>query len=46
MEGYKVLTVDIDPQGNTTSGLGLDKYNLDVSIYDVLTSERVLKKVQ
>lgn len=25
MEGYRVLTIDIDPQGNTTSGLGLDK---------------------
>ena len=44
MEGYKVLTVDIDPQGNTTSGLGLDKYNLDVSIYDVLTSEASVKE--
>ncbi len=39
MEGYKVLTIDIDPQGNTTSGLGLDKYNLEMSIYDVLTSD-------
>ncbi len=44
MEGYKVLTVDIDPQGNTTSGLGLDKYNLDVSIYDVLTSEASVRE--
>lgn len=39
MEGYKVLTLDIDPQGNTTSGLGLDKRNLQLSMYDVLTSE-------
>ena len=38
MEGYKVLTIDIDPQGNTTSGLGLDKRNLEVSMYDVLTN--------
>jgi len=44
MEGYKVLTIDIDPQGNTTSGLGLDKYNLDMSIYDVLTSEATVKE--
>lgn len=44
MEGYKVLTIDIDPQGNTTSGLGLDKRNLDVSIYDVLTSDTTLKQ--
>ena len=39
MEGYKVLTIDIDPQGNTTSGLGLDKKNLELSIYDVLISD-------
>lgn len=44
MEGYKVLTIDIDPQGNTTSGLGLDKRNLDTSIYDVLTSDTTLKQ--
>ena len=39
MEGYRVLTIDIDPQGNTTSGLGVDKNNLDTSIYDVLVSD-------
>ena len=44
MEGYKVLTIDIDPQGNTTSGLGLDKRNLDISIYDVLTSDTTLRQ--
>ena len=41
MEGYKVLTLDIDPQGNTTSGLGLDKRELKLSMYDVLTSDEV-----
>ncbi|NLK94944.1 MAG: ParA family protein [Clostridiales bacterium] len=45
MEGYKVLTIDIDPQGNTTSGLGLDKRNLEVSMYDVLTSDVKLNDV-
>ena len=45
MEGYKVLTIDIDPQGNTTSGLGLDKRNLELSMYDVLTSDTPLKDV-
>jgi chromosome partitioning protein len=44
MEGYKVLTIDIDPQGNTTSGLGLDKNNLDLSIYDVLISDATMKE--
>lgn len=45
MEGYKVLTIDIDPQGNTTSGLGIDKGNLEFSMYDVLTSNISLKEV-
>ena len=45
MEGYKVLTIDIDPQGNTTSGLGLDKKNLELSMYDVLTSDVSIKDV-
>jgi len=31
-----VLVIDIDPQGNTTSGLGIEKKDLEVSIYDVL----------
>lgn len=43
MEGYKVLTIDIDPQGNTTSGLGLDKNNLESSIYDVLISDTTMQ---
>lgn len=34
--GRKVLTVDIDPQGNTTSGLGIDKNKLEYSMYDVI----------
>ena len=34
--GKKTLLVDIDPQGNATSGLGIDKKTLEASIYDVL----------
>lgn len=45
VQGYKVLNIDIDPQGNTTSGLGFDKKNIDVSIYDVLTSELSIEEV-
>ncbi len=45
MAGYKVLTIDIDPQGNTTSGLGLDKRNLGASMYDVITSDVSLGEV-
>ncbi|WP_066505174.1 ParA family protein [Abyssisolibacter fermentans] len=32
----KVLVVDIDPQGNTTSGLGVDKNEVEYSLYDCL----------
>ncbi|MBU5486394.1 AAA family ATPase [Clostridium sp. MSJ-11] len=45
MEGYKVLSIDIDPQGNTTSGLGFDKRKLENSVYDLLTSDRSIKDV-
>lgn len=45
MLGYKVLAIDIDPQGNTTSGLGIDKKKLDKSIYDVMTSDVSLKEI-
>ena len=45
LEGYKVLTIDIDPQGNTTSGLGLDKKNLELSVYDVIIGNSSLKDV-
>ncbi len=34
--GKSVLIVDFDPQGNATSGLGIDKNSLESSIYDVL----------
>lgn len=34
--GKKVLLVDLDPQGNATSGLGVDKYANEQSLYDVL----------
>lgn len=39
MKGKKVLVLDIDPQGNTTSGLGISKKNSDYSTYDVLVEE-------
>lgn len=34
---FKVLCVDIDPQGNTTTGFGIKKKNIDKSSYDVFT---------
>jgi chromosome partitioning protein len=35
----KVLFVDIDPQGNATSGFGVDKHGLERSVYDVMLGE-------
>ena len=35
----RILLVDIDPQGNSTSGLGVEKKELNVLIYDILTSD-------
>ena len=35
-EGYKVLLIDADPQGNATSGLGVQRRRLKVCIYDLL----------
>ncbi len=35
----KVLMLDLDPQGNATSGLGFDKNHLDYTIYDALINE-------
>ncbi len=37
--GKKVLVIDIDPQGNTTSGLGVDKNELDNTIYELILGE-------
>lgn len=38
-KGKKVLVVDTDPQGNTTSGYGIDKNNLDNTIYELVLGE-------
>lgn len=37
--GKKVLAVDMDPQGNLTSGFGIDKNTLELSIYDAMCGE-------
>jgi chromosome partitioning protein len=36
----RVMVVDLDPQGNTTSGLGIDKQAVDLTLYDVLMNAR------
>ena len=37
--GKKVLTIDMDPQGNTTSGLGVDKESVENTVYELMLSE-------
>ena len=38
-KGKKVLVVDIDPQGNTTSGYGIEKNDLDNTIYELMLGD-------
>lgn len=39
VKGKKVLVIDTDPQGNTTSGFGIDKNDLDNTIYELILGE-------
>ncbi|MBI2320827.1 MAG: ParA family protein [Chloroflexi bacterium] len=43
--GRRVLLVDVDPQANATSALGVDKARVPLSVYDVLLGERPLQAV-
>lgn len=43
--GKKVLLIDMDPQGNASSGLGIDKDNLELCIYDVLINGMTINDV-
>src|ERR1051326_3846426 len=43
--GVKTLLVDMDPQANVTSGLGVQKANLQSSVYAVLIGDRPLKEI-
>ena len=44
-KGKKVLAVDMDPQGNLTSGLGVDKDSVEKSIYELIIGEVDIKEV-
>lgn len=43
--GKKVLLIDVDPQGNTTSGIGIDKGDVESCIYNILVEDKNPKEV-
>lgn len=43
--GKKTLLVDLDPQGNSTTGVGVDKGGLESSIYELLVDRTKIKKI-
>lgn len=40
IRGQRVLCIDMDPQGNTTSGFGIRKKSVSVTVYDILMGKR------
>ncbi len=44
--GQRVLVVDLDPQGNATTGSGIDKRKLDSSVYDVLLGSATIAEAR
>jgi len=44
-KGQRVLLIDMDPQGNATSGLGIDNRKVENSIYDILISAEKMENV-
>ena len=43
-KGKRVLTIDLDPQGNTTSGLGIDKFEQENTIYELMLGDCTVKE--
>ncbi len=41
--GFRVLVIDLDPQGNATTGLGIDARNFELSMYDVMMRDASLE---
>jgi len=41
--GYRVLVIDLDPQGNATTGLGVEARNFEFSMYDVIMRDQPLE---
>ena len=44
--GEKVLIIDLDPQGNASTGLGINKDDRKFSTYDILTSEQTIINIK
>lgn len=44
-QGERILLVDLDPQGNTTSGLGIDRAGIEASTYEILVDELAVEDV-
>ena len=42
--GQKVLVIDMDPQGNTTSGFGFDKNNIENTVYELIIGDSTLEE--
>ncbi len=42
--GKKILTIDLDPQGNTTSGLGVEKEGLENTVYELMIGECTIRE--
>ncbi len=43
-QGKHVLTIDMDPQGNTTSGLGVEKNSLEKTVYELILEECTIEE--
>ena len=44
-QGFRTLIVDFDPQGNATSGLGIEKNKLEFTMADVISGEKQLRDI-
>ena len=45
LSGQRTLVLDLDPQGNATSGFGIDRASLSTTIYDALLGDAALPEV-
>ena len=43
-KGKKILMIDADPQGNASSGIGIDREDIELSVYDILVGETLFEE--